>query len=246
LSRVGYRIVRTGRGFEGYSSEFVERFGRVEPFTRVSRERLAVLDDAVEYVERFGIVGSIVECGVWRGGSMMMAALGVLANHGSRELWIYDTFNGMSEPGDEDVDLRGRSAKSLLAGIPKSTGATDDKGSPWAYASLEDVRRNMDSTGYPMDLVKFVPGKVEDTLPGCSPESIAILRLDTDWYESTKWELEQLVPRMARGGVLLIDDYGHWAGSRRAVDEFVASNARPLFLHRDDYAGRSAVLGGEG
>ena len=87
----------------------------------------------------------------------------------------------------------------------------------------------------------MVKGKVEDTLPGHAPDHIAVLRLDTDWYASTKHEMEHLYPRLARGGVLIIDDYGHWAGSRQAVDEYLAEHGIHLLLNRTDYTGRMAL-----
>ena len=102
------------------------------------------------------------------------------------------------------------------------------------------VRANLASTGYPPERVRFVKGKVEDTLPDAAPPQIAVLRLDTDWYESTRCELEHLFPRLSVGGVLIIDDYGAWEGARRAVDEFVAAGAS-ILLNRIDETGRIGV-----
>ena len=87
----------------------------------------------------------------------------------------------------------------------------------------------------------MVPGLVEDTVPSQAPEVIALLRLDTDWYKSTWHELEHLYPRLSVGGVLIIDDYGHWEGARRAVDEFIEAKGLRLFLSRIDYTGRLAI-----
>jgi O-methyltransferase len=106
---------------------------------------------------------------------------------------------------------------------------------------VEDVRRNMRSTGYDDSLVSYVVGPVETTIPAHAPDAIALLRLDTDWYESTRHELMHLYPRLSPGGILIVDDYGHWQGARRAVDEFLdATNAR-LLLCRIDYTGRIGV-----
>ena len=96
-------------------------------------------------------------------------------------------------------------------------------------------------TGYPSERIHFVPGKVEDTIPASAPESIALLRLDTDWYESTKHELVHLFPRLATSGVLIIDDYGHWRGSRLACDEYFEQNRVPILLNRIDFTGRIAL-----
>ena len=102
----------------------------------------------------------------------------------------------------------------------------------WAIASTEDVQAGFATVPYPADKVHYVVGKVEDTIPRDLPEQISILRLDTDWYASTKHELETAYPRLSPGGVLIIDDYAHWAGSKQATDEFVAALDEPLLLQR--------------
>ena len=99
----------------------------------------------------------------------------------------------------------------------------------------------MQSTGYPSELIKFVKGKVEETLSIYKPEKIALLRLDTDWYESTKTELEELYDNVVSKGVIIIDDYGHWEGCRKAVDEFIKKRNLCVLLNRIDYTGRLIV-----
>jgi len=111
----------------------------------------------------------------------------------------------------------------------------------WALAPLERVQQNMASTGYPAELVRYHKGKVEDTLPEAAPDGVALLRLDTDWYESTRHELVHLYPRLASGGVLIIDDYGFWRGSREATDEYLESVGWPVLLTRVDQSGRIGV-----
>ena len=207
----------------------------VAPFTMTSPERIAALVEAVRYVVRHRIPGDIVECGVWRGGSMMAAARTLLDLDAERRLQLFDTFDGMSPPTAVDRDRSGASAAALLAASDPSTSSV------WARSPLDEVRRNLLATGYPADRVRFVVGRVEDTLPDQAPESIAILRLDTDWYASTRHELVHLFPRLAVGGVLLIDDYGHWQGARQAVDEYLAETGARLFLQRIDVTGRLAI-----
>lgn len=207
----------------------------VRPYTRTSVARLLAQIDAVRYISRNRIPGDIVECGVWRGGSMMAAALALLdEGDTSRRLYLYDTFEGMSEPTEHDKDLRGRSASVLLAAEPAD-------GQVRCLASLEDVQQNMRSTGYPDDLVQYVPGMVEETIPNVVPEEVALLRLDTDWYESTHHELTHMYPLLTTRGVLIIDDYGHWQGARKATDEYFAAREHRPFLHRIDYTGRLLV-----
>jgi hypothetical protein len=205
----------------------------VSDHTMTSVERLISLIRAVEHIERNALPGAIVECGVWRGGSMMAVAR-TLAALGSteRDLYLFDTFEGMSPPTESDRDLEGAAAEQLLASSPRESGVV------WAYATIEDVRANLASTGYPEERVHFVKGPVEETVPRQAPQEIAVLRLDTDWYESTRHELEHLYPRLRSGGVLLIDDYGHWQGAREATDEYFEGR---LFLHRVDYTARAAI-----
>jgi predicted O-methyltransferase YrrM len=202
-----------------------------------SPERVSALIESVQFIVQNRIPGSIVECGVWRGGSMMAVAH-ALKNAGEavRELHLFDTFEGMPKPTEEDVDLRGHSANSFFRKLQTGPDTSD-----FCRATLEEVRLAMNSTGYDDGLVHLVKGRVEETIPQHAPDSIALLRLDTDWYESTKHELEHLFPRLSRHGILIIDDYGHWQGARKAVDEYFAENKIPILLSRADYTGRVAV-----
>ena len=204
----------------------------VRPFTMTSVERIAVLLDATRHIVSNKVHGAIVECGVWRGGSTMAALLTLKSlPETERDIYLYDTFEGMSEPTDKDLSCEGMSAAEELGRTPRGTGR-------WCYASLEDVKANVYSTGYPESNIHFIRGKVEETIPGTLPGPIALLRLDTDWYESTKHELEYLFPLLDPKGVLIVDDYGHWAGARTAVDEFFRSRRNQYFFHRIDYTGR--------
>ena len=230
----GYGLVRQDAGFSEQELEIIER---VTPFTMTGPARLAGVIDAVQYLVASQIPGDIVECGVWRGGSMMAAAL-MLKKLGdtSRKLYLFDTYEGMPPPSGADLAYNGRTAREILDQTPRKEGP-----GVWAIASLEDVRRNVIGTGYPQENLHFVKGKVEHTLPQNAPASISLLRLDTDWYESTRHELLHLYPRLSKSGVLIIDDYGHWQGSRKAVDEYFAKQTRRPFLNRLDYTGRLAV-----
>jgi len=212
---------------------------RITPYTVTSRERQIALIHAIRYIVRSGIAGCLVECGVWRGGSSMASVLTLMQEGDtSRDVYLFDTFEGMTPPTDKDRLPSGTLAKTLLDRDRKP----EKVGSVWAAAGIDDVRQNMESTGYPLDHVKYVQGPVEETLPSRAPaEPIALLRLDTDWYESTKQELTHLFPLLSSGGILIIDDYGHWEGAKKAVDEHFATLGRPYFLHRIDYAGRLVV-----
>lgn len=225
------------RRFPDVAPALIDTLLAVSPCTMTSPERLLALCDAIEHVCRHEIPGSIVECGVWRGGSMMAAARTLLQQGDStRQLWLYDTYEGMSEPGDVDIDFAGHQAKQLL-----SEQSKQDPNSIWCRSQQEEVRTNLALCEYPPGNIRFVVGKVEDTIPQQIPEQISVLRLDTDWYESTMHELVHLYPRLSAGGVLIIDDYGHWQGCRRAVDEYFDANNIPIMLNRIDYTGRIAI-----
>jgi hypothetical protein len=239
LARAGLELARTADRQSAALADLApadrELVARVEPFTMTSVDRRASLLGAIDHVVRHRIAGDIVECGVWRGGSMMLAALALMARGDTaRELWLYDTFEGMSEPGAEDRSANGESAAAQLARTPRGEGV-------WCEAGLADVQANLRATGYPPERIHFVQGKVEDTIPATVPARVALLRLDTDWYESTRHELVHLYPRLARHGVLVVDDYGHWQGARQAVDEYFAAQPEPVFLHRVDYTARLVV-----
>jgi O-methyltransferase len=208
---------------------------RVADYTMTTPPRIYALRRAVEYVSTRPIHGAIVECGVWRGGSMMAVALTLLRlGVTDRDLYLFDTFTGMTEPGEEDVKHSGERAADVLAGSSRESH-------DWAVASLDQVREAVLSVGYPEDRIHFVQGPVEETLPANAPAEIALLRLDTDWYASTKHELVHLFPRLAPGGVLIVDDYAYWQGARQAVDEYIEENALTLLLNRIDYTARIAV-----
>lgn len=203
----------------------------VQPYTQTSRERIVTLADAVSYVARRGIPGDFVECGVWLGGSAMVIAktlleLGVT----DRRIWLYDTFGAMPQPAEDEReanrDFAGRLPERLTSDVPYG-------------AYLPRVRENVASTGYPGELVTCVCGMVEETIPETVPDAISLLRLDTDWYSSTAHELRHLYPLLSPGGVLIVDDYGHFQGARKATDEYFERS--PILLTRVDYTGRMGV-----
>ena len=206
----------------------------VRPYTMTSIEKLYAVIMAARYITRHNIPGAIVECGVWRGGSMhaIARALDAAGTH-ERDLYLFDTYEGMTAPGPRDRRNDGRPAADLLASSDKTSRV-------WACASLEDVQQGFQQVPYPTEKLHFIKGPVEQTVPSKAPERIAILRLDTDWYESTAHELAHLYDRLTPGGVLLLDDYGWWQGSREAVDEFLTRTGARLYLTRTG-SGRVAI-----
>ena len=211
----------------------------VKKYTLTSPERMYALIESIRYVAKNKIPGDIVEYGVWRVGSMMLAAKTLIElNNTNYDLYLFDTFEGTTKPTDVDDDYLGNSMLTTwdkeFEGIKKMPPSAD-------YVSLEEVQKNLFSTGYLSEKIHFIKGNVEDTIPKNSPEKISILRLDTDWYESTKHELEYLFPRLSSGGILIIDDYGHFKGAKKAVDEYFTKNKIQYFLNRIDYTGRLIV-----
>jgi len=214
------------------SDEDIRVMLAVSPFTMTGIERQWAMISAVRFLDNAGLEGDIVECGVWRGGNMLIAKH---VSRSPRKFYLFDTFAGMSEPTEADIDKSGSSALSRFQAYLKPTH------NEWAYASLEEVRENFRKQGFIDDSVKFVKGKVEETLQKEEnlPKQIALLRLDTDWYESTLAELQILYPRLVSGGILIVDDYGHWQGARKAFDEYFKE--QPVLLQRIDYTGRMMV-----
>ena len=162
---------------------------------------------------------------------MMIAYMLRDAGITSRKIYLYDTFGGMTKPGNHDGEKEKTEWEKNIV---------DDQLNNWCYSPLEEVRANMEATGYPKENIVFIKGKVEQTIPGTLPDKLALLRLDTDWYESTKHELAHLYPLLEAGGILIIDDYGEWQGARKAADEYFATNG-PVLLNRLDHTGRLVI-----
>lgn len=200
-------------------------------YTMTGIESLFSLYQIVNYVLKNNVPGDFVECGVWKGGCSMVMGYMLEENKiNDRRIYMYDTFEGMTEAGENDIDLNGNFAKMLMEKSKK----TDIKNTIWCYSPIEEVKSNLSKTNY--ELLEFIKGRVEDTIPGKVPEKISILRLDTDFYESTYHELKYLYPLLQKGGILLIDDYGHWKGARKVVDKYFSEmNINPL-LNRINYS----------
>ena len=189
--------------------------------TMTSIPRLVNTLNSCKYVVANNIPGDFVECGVWRGGQAILAKLMFEKLGSNKSVWMFDTFTGMTAPTEPDIK-----AKSKVHAGEKFKNSQQENHNSWCYASLEDVKNNCIKSNLNLDGMKFVQGDVCKTLAKKQnlPEQISILRLDTDWYESTKAELEVLYPILSAKGVLIIDDYGSWEGARKAVDEYFNKN----------------------
>lgn len=220
-----------------FSEQNKRIYDSVKQYTMTNPERIDALIESVRYLETSGLEGAFVECGVWKGGSVMAMALALkeLKNE-SRDIYLYDTFSGMSQPSDVDISIHGEKASEKYLRTRISGNSSE-----WCMAPWDEVRKNIISMNYPEEKFHVIKGKVEDTIPYKMPKEIAMLRLDTDWYESTKHELIHLYPLLRPGGVLIIDDYGHWEGVKKATDEYFTENKVCIFLHRIDYGARIAI-----
>jgi hypothetical protein len=217
-----------------------ETIRRVRPYTMTTPQRIAALCDGVEHVVRREVPGAFVECGVWRGGSMMAVALTLMRlGVRDRDMYLFDTFRGMPPPTEEDT----WSAYDGYSPMGHWKRRQQEGRNTWHYVPAEQVRETLLSTGYPGERIHLVEGLVEETIPDRAPDAIALLRLDTDWYQSTRHEMEHLYPRLAPGGILVLDDYGHYEGARRAVEEYFDEHGSRPLLARVDYTGRVGVKG---
>jgi len=240
INMLGYNLTRLDKdGFPVEANNNDKRIRAVvRPYTMTSDQRLWALLSAVKYITKNSINGDFVECGVWRGGSAMAMALQLIdLSITNRRIWLYDTFSGMTEPSRKDIETHsGIPAKQVLASTKRIPG-----NNVWCISEKEEVIENLKSTGYPFGMFRIVVGDILETLDTHVPDQIALLRLDTDWYESTIKELEILYPRLITGGVCIIDDYGHWSGARSAVDEYFEKNNINVLMHYIDNTGRMFI-----
>ena len=208
-----------------FNKDLIKKFSN---YTMTSNVKIFSLIKAFEYVNKFKIAGDFVECGVYTGGNIMILKKLIEKNRLNRKIYAYDTFEGMTAPTSHDIKIDGTIAKKKFK-------------KNWASCSLNRVKKNFKETKLSIKNIKFIKGKVEDTLKIKKnlPKKISILRLDTDFYESTKSELQKLYPLLVKGGVLIIDDYGSWLGSKKAIDEYFSN--KKFFLHYIDHSARMII-----
>jgi len=242
LNTLGYNIRKIDKNFKGndFPIEISKDEKKIieisEKYSMSGRLRMWSLIQSVKYIIDNKIEGDLVECGVWRGGNLILMQQLINRYKINKRIYGFDTFEGMSKPKEIDVDYEGRSAIEMLSNSKKKNDLPDI----WAYCDIETVKKNI-LNSVNSNNITLVKGKVENTLllKKNLPDKISILRLDTDWYESTKTELEILYPKLSKNGVLIIDDYGHFMGCKKAVDEYF-KNYKPWF-HYIDYTCRLLI-----
>lgn len=192
----------------------------VQPYTLLSIERIINLLSSVEYIIKNDIPGDLIEIGVWKGGAIMAIALKCIQLNASRKIHVYDTFEGMTETKDVDVDLYGRKAEDIFESVK-------------CYSCFDETKANIDKCEYKN--IEYHIGDIRETNILEIPKDIALLRLDTDWYELTKFELLHFAPNVVSKGIIIIDDYGHWKGCKKAVDEYLID--KNIEINQIDYTG---------
>ena len=220
----GYQISKPYSLQQDYKLKIEDReiIQEVSSRTMTNTNSLMNLISATRYINAANIEGAFVECGVWRGGSALAFCLTTLQSDGHlRPVYLFDTFEGFVDTGEQDFQLSDGRNASRLFDLDKNYVCE---------ASLIDVQNGFDAIEYPKNLVNYRVGDITRTTIDQLPGKIALLRLDTDYYESTKWELENLYPLLQTGGILIVDDYDHWNGSRKACDEYFKKIGNQNFL----------------
>jgi len=192
-------------------------------FTITSVERQINVIRSIEHIINNNIDGDIIEIGVFKGGIIMIMLYKLMQlGYTNKKVHLYDTFSGMTESSEKDINPQGILADWNNPGIK-------------CYASYEDVYRNVTSTGYPLENIIFHIGDIRNVKYTDIPSSISLLRLDNDWYELYKFELPIFEPLVIKNGVVIIDDYGFWSGCKEAIDDYINNvNYTPNIIKIDD------------
>jgi hypothetical protein len=196
----------------------------VLPYTFASPERINNLYRLARRIEVERIPGDVIECGVCNGGTAAVLARFASRSRMGRTVWLFDSFQGMPNVTKKDgSSIDGETAESHMG---------KEVGDP---ARVNEVLRKVRAN---RKRVRIVPGWFQETLPTFNAKGIALLNIDADWYESVKLCLETFYDRVVTGGFVSFDDYGHWPGCRRAVDEFFRARRLPYKLEQVDYTAR--------
>jgi O-methyltransferase len=203
-------------------------YNHIEGHTLASPYGIMSLIQSVEYILENNIPGALLECGVFVGGNIqaMIKVLKILG-HYDRDIWAYDTFSGMPKPQEIDIEFKTGPAIILWE---KNKFANSEVSSRWVRYTLRKVMEQITPLEYPAERLHFIKGMVEKTVPKHLPGQIALARFDTDFYSSTKHEFEHIYPRVSSGGIIFVDDYGAFLGSKTATDEYIKENNLNLHL----------------
>ena len=225
-------LAKLSRGILNITQFAITKPGEFSRLLRIRRNHLTYLDlaalvdlhNAVSDIEKRQILGVIIEAGCALGGSALAITS---AKKLQRKFCIYDTFQMIPPPSNQD----GKDAHSRYQEIIR--GASKGLGKDIYYGYKGDltghIRTTFEVFGYPLEShqVELVKGLFQDQLHPVGP--IALAHLDCDWYESVLVCLERIVPHLVDGGILVLDDYEHWSGAKRAVDEYFNPQRRQDF-----------------
>jgi O-methyltransferase len=203
----------------------------VRPYTMLARVRLLSLWDQVQTCEREHIDGALVECGVWKGGAVGLMALASQGMGGPpRQIHVFDVFDDICEPDPAIDGERALREAREWGGLTDPSGRLqpikgfyDHNGGPGTLDVCRDLLEKR--IGHPPDHCHYHVGWFQDTVPSAVVGPIAVLRLDGDWYASTRVCLDHLYESVVPGGFVVVDDYGAYEGCARAVDEFRAERS---------------------
>ncbi len=233
LGIFGFKISNLDSGLPLFPIESTlkeqELINKYLKFSMTNETRMWSLLKSLEYILNKKIDGDVLECGVWKGGCIGLMDEYLRINNSKKKIYAYDTYDGMSIPSEYDIDFRGIQITEMVINEYENI---------YGYPKKNEVISNLKILGSKLDKIKFIEGMVEKTLMDKKniPEKISLMRLDTDFYQSTRTELEILYPLLSKGGILIIDDYGHFEGARKAVDEYFKEK-KPL-MHYIDYTCR--------
>ncbi len=201
-----------------------EAIKRCTPYTLTSQARMSMLWDAIEDVHKKDIPGCFVEAGVYKGGSSMLAAYAMKYFDMERDIFMFDTFKGMTQPGENDYKMNKEVSSNEY--LKKWKDNQKETHNEWCYASYPEVLHNINGVGYPF--FDMITGNVLKTVQKGMCSSIAVLRIDVDFYDATKHMLDKFYDQVEDGGYIIFDDYWCWNGTHKAVNEFFDERAIPL------------------
>jgi len=205
---------------------FLKYYEKIIGSTMLSTEALYDLWWSVKYLCAKGLDGDIVEFGVWKGGALELVAYALNEYKGTNKIVGFDTFEGHPKPEANEIDIWGNNMQAKFQEVEKS-------GEKWAFADYDDVNTRLRKINSNVELIK---GIVDQNIDASKINRIAILRLDMDWYQPTKTALNKFYDKIQKGGILIIDDYGHHSGAKKATDEFIKERDLRLNFRHINYS----------
>ena len=226
FSTVGYTLIIVNNNqrkinFKNFNFQEKKSINKILSLTMVSDENIEFLISAIRYVKKNKIKGYYVETGIWKGGLSILSYLTFTnKNKNKMKFFLFDTFEGMPKPSKYDKKLN-KDLSQVFDKWEKKIKTSEG----WNLSPINEVQKNIIKLCGKKSLndFNFIKGKVENTLKIKKnlPKKICLLRLDTDFYNSTKAELDYLFNKVSKGGIIIFDDYSNWLGAKKAIDDFL-------------------------